>query len=323
MAAASARSRIKRLSFDGWSGQLDEALRVIPEDADYPHELIKGLAQQLTGQKKKTWLALKDGEPIAVAPLKKAGMFSWTPVSHYILPGIVVPAMKGQLFEALASLGLHLNIALWRTDCGLPEGPCVRRVTQMATYGMDCSEDFEAFWKETSMWRNLRKARNKWKQVTLKENAPGAAEWLIKSWGRKWGVSEDELCDRVAVAAFLEKMGKHFSLTLCDGDKPIAGATCVIHRGEVVAQCLYRDNDDSNIGNRLVHMFFCWAQERGFSAVDIGGGHDYKRKYAPPRGERHEVTISPIMHHVGDRAWYEAKHKLRRLIKTKARSPVE
>ena len=94
-----------------------------------------------------------------------------------------------------------------------------------------------------------------------------------------------------------------FSLTLCDAGRPVAGQTCLIHRGEMVGQNLYREDDkNSGIGNRLVHLTFCWAKEKGLSAIDIGGGHDYKRKFAPQRAERYEFTIAPPATYFAHRA---------------------
>lgn len=49
----------------------------------------------------------------------------------------------------------------------------------------------------------------------------------------------------------------------------------------MVGQAIYREDDNSGIGNRLLHLTFRWAKEKVFSAIDIGGGHDYKRKFAP------------------------------------------
>jgi hypothetical protein len=61
----------------------------------------------------------------------------------------------------------------------------------------------------------------------------------------------------------------------------------------MVGQCIYRESENSQIGNWLIYLAFCWARDKGFRSIDIGGGHDYKRKFAPPTGKRHELTISP------------------------------
>lgn len=302
-------------SFDRWGPRLDEALTVIPEDQDYPHALIKLLARQRGGRKKKLWLIKQHARPLAIAPLRRSGLLAWKPVSQYILPGVVVPGVESRIFDALDALGVNLRIALWRSDCAMPRRSRIRNVVTTQTYGIGCGEDFEAYWKSTDIWRRLRSARNRWKALTPRENAPGASEWIITNWAKKWAVAEDEMQDRLAAARFLEERGRHFSLTLFDGDKPLVGQTCLNHRGEMIAQCFYRDSQDGLIGNRLIHETFLWAREKGFRAVDIGGGHDYKRKFAPPRSERHEFTIAPPLSDLSERAFYKARWHLGKLFK--------
>ncbi len=309
------RSGTKRISFGSWSGALDDALQIIPEDEDYPHALIKLLAEQRAGRRKKICLVTRDGSPIAIAPLRKANAFVWQPVTQYILPGIVIPAVRGELSAALDSLGLNIRVALWRTEFGPPSGPRVRDVTRTVTYGMKCSEDFEAYWKKRNVWRYLRSAQTKWGHLTLTVNAPGAAEWIISNWARKWGVLEDEAEDRIIAAKFLEARGQHYALLLCDGDQKVAGVTSLIHRGDMIGQSIYRQSEDGNLGNHLIHLAFRWAREQGFNAVDIGGGHDYKRRFAPPGGERYEFTVSPFWRYAPEKGLRAAKSRLRALLK--------
>jgi hypothetical protein len=305
--------RLDRVEFDCWSSTLDDALSLLPEDDDCPHRLIKLLAQHRSGRPKKIWLLSQDGMPVALAPMLKVDAFSWQPVTQYIVPGVVIPAVTGRLFDALEGLGLNMRVALWRTTCGLPQGPRIRDVDTTPTHGIDCAEDFEAYWKSTDMWRNLRSARNKTQNLILKENAPGASDWIITNWARKWGVPDDDMQDRLITARFLEEQGKHFSLTLYDGDVPVAGQTCLSHRGEMVGQCIYRSDENGSLSKRLVHLTFCWAKEKGFSAIDIGGGQDYKRKFAPARGERHEFTMS-MPQDFAHRALNGVKSRLKRLV---------
>jgi hypothetical protein len=303
--------------FDKWTHQLDESINCLPEDEDYPHTLIKFLATHQTGRKKTTWLISNDGQPVAVTALKKANLFTWQPVTHYILPGIIAPAVNDELFSALKALNLSLDIALWRTNCGFPHGNSVRLLKKITTFGMPFCDDFETYWKHSSTWRNLRKATNKWKHLVLKVNTPGIAAWIIHNWGKKWGVAIDEIQDRIATSHYLEKSGKHFSLTLFDGDQPVAGQTCLMHRGTVVGQCFHRESNDNSLGNRLIQMTFYWAREKGFRAIDIGGGHDYKRSFAPPMGERYELKLAPLPVYLAERTVGKLRHSagaVRRLI---------
>ena len=290
------------IEFSKWTSELDDILECIPEDEDYPHALIKILASHQTRRRKRIWLISTGDHPVALAPLKKMTTLIWRPVTQYILPGIVIPSKRGEVFNALEALHKDVEVALWRTDCGLPDGGSTRRLTKTTTHAMRCSDDFEAYWKSTNVWKDLRRAANKWKHLTLETNATGAHEWIIRNWGKKWGVPEDEVQDRIAAANFLQPRGKHFSLTLHDDGRAIAGQTCIVHRGDIVGQCLHRENESSSVGNRLIHLTFCWAAERGFRHIDIGGGHNYKRKFAPPLGARYECQIAPFTTHLADKA---------------------
>jgi hypothetical protein len=303
-------SGIRRYAIDWQDKLLVEALRAIPEDEDFPHELIRLLAEPRGGRRKTIWLLTQDGVPIAVAPLRQLSSFSWQPVTQYILPGVVIPAIHDKLYPALGALGRTLHIASWGADCGVPSSSLVHELSTTVTYRMSCAEDFEAYWKSTDIWRSLRSAKNKSTHLALRENAPGASEWIISSWARKWGIAADETQDRILAARFLEQRGKHFSLTLFDGDRPVAGQTCLSHRGEMIAQCLYRENDSSSLGNRMIHLTFCWAKEKGFRAIDIGGGYDYKRKFAPPGGEEHAFILAPRWRYAAEQALRGLKRRV-------------
>lgn len=296
-------------------GTLAEALRSLPESADFPHELIRMLADQPGGRARKTWIVTEDGTPIAVAPLRRVSALTWEPVTRYILPDVVIPARRDRLAPALRALGLSLRLAFWRTEGALPAGRDVHDITRTPTHRMDCADDFESYWKSTDTWRTLRNSRNKLGHLTVRENAPGASEWVISRWAAKWGVPEGETRDRLLAASYLEARGRHFSLTLFDGDRPVAGQTCLSHRGDMVAQCIHREDENGQLNNRLIHETFLWAREKGFRGIDIGGGHDYKRKFAPVAGERQELTIAPPWRYAAESALRGVKWRLRGLLR--------
>lgn len=305
------------IRFDEWMPQIDEALKTLPDDDDYPHSLIKFLATHKTGRKKVNWIIRDDTQPVAVVSLKKSNLFTWHPVTHYILPGIVFPSKDKNILPSLEALNMSVDIALWRTNCTALHGNSVRQFNKVEKFGMPLCDDFEAYWKSSSTWKNLRRATNKWKHLVLKENVPGTAAWIIHNWGKKWGVPLDEIQDRIAASHYLEKCGKHFSLALFDGDQPVAGQTCLTHRGDVVGQCFYREGNEASLGNRLIQMTFYWAKDKGFNAIDIGGGHDYKRSFAPPMGERYELKVAPTSTYLAEKAVRKlqcCRGALRRLV---------
>jgi hypothetical protein len=48
---------------------------------------------------------------------------------------------------------------------------------------------------------------------------------------------------------------------------------------------------------RLLELTFFWAKENGIAHFDIGGGHDYKKRWAPVGGEWHSFEHLPTASH--------------------------
>jgi CelD/BcsL family acetyltransferase involved in cellulose biosynthesis len=129
----------------------------------------------------------------------------------------------------------------------------------------------------------------------LEINPPGAKEWVIKSWGNEWNIHPDEINDRLLAAEYLEKKGYHHTLVLKNNIGWVVGYTFLIHNNEAVWQVGWRNKDYETyaVGTRLMDISFEWAAKNGWSKIDLGGDHDYKLRWAPIDGEKHQFIICP------------------------------
>jgi CelD/BcsL family acetyltransferase involved in cellulose biosynthesis len=68
-----------------------------------------------------------------------------------------------------------------------------------------------------------------------------------------------------------------------------------VHHNDLVAGVIYREPeyDWYGVGVRLIDLVFSFAAEKGFETMDLGGGHDYKQKWAPQEGERWQFNVCP------------------------------
>jgi hypothetical protein len=284
--------------FDRWNPQLDEILKALPEEEICPHELFVELCANSGPVQKKIVLLEERGEPIGLGCFRYLGGY-WVPVTHYIVPGFLFPVKKGLIGRALGAVGLNTYVAWWRWDSPPPSSVPLRDVRSEATHRVSCSEDFEGYWRETGQFKNVRKYRNRCKTFDFRVNMGGMRNWTIGNWDAKWhpqaAPETSDLGDRLLVSQFLERRGNYYTLSLHDGDKPVVGATVLVHLNDVVAQYNYRNPDYDWHGGmgRLIDLLFYWAKDMGFRKIDIGGSFDYKDKWAPEEGRKWEFTVCP------------------------------
>jgi hypothetical protein len=175
----------------------------------------------------------------------------------------------------------------------------MRYLESTPTYRIRCADDFEGYWRQNKYWKTVKNKRNRCQDFVLAVNSPGAAEWTIRHWEAKWrdnpDVESPSLSDRLVVAKYLENRGQHHTLILLDQDTPIAGATLTVHYNDLVAGVIYREPgyDWHGIGVRIIDLTFSFAAESGFETMDLGGGHDYKKYWAPQEGERWWFNVCP------------------------------
>ncbi len=285
--------------FDKWNVQLDEALQNLPEMGQYSHELFRLVARNQTLNRKRIALVTDKGIPAAVVALRQRGIF-WEPVTQWLLPGSIFPVREDSLMPSLIALGVEVEIAWWRMNASPPNHLWIRaNLLPTPTYRMPLSMDFEGYWRKSGQFKDVRSARNRCLGFTFEVNSPGAAEWIIKNSTEKWASSEntyiEDLSDRLIVADYLAKHGQFHSLLLLNGGIPVAGNTFIVHGRDLVSGVVYRnpEYDKFSAGTRIWELSFEWAAKNNYVKLDMGGGFDYKKRWAPQEGERFKFRICP------------------------------
>jgi CelD/BcsL family acetyltransferase involved in cellulose biosynthesis len=133
--------------------------------------------------------------------------------------------------------------------------------------------------------------------MAVQVNRPDAAEWTIRNWGQKWAGDEDgeisDTGDRLLMARFWEPRGRHATVTLMLDDRFVASAAVFVHGNDIVGLANYREPefDKLQTGTRLLDAVHHWATDAGYDKHDFGGGHDYKKRWAPEDGSRWQFTV--------------------------------
>lgn len=291
--------RLRVRWYDQWHPLLDEALASLPEMQSCPHELFRLLIQNPTLVRKRVGLVTEQGTSVAIVGLRQKGKHSWEPVTQWIIPGAIFPAKPGYLIPALETVGSEVWVAWWRMGEAPSPSRFIRYIESTPTYRADLSSDYERYWRRTSHYKTVVQNRNRCRKFTFAVNLPGSAEWTINNWEAKWrtnpAVADPALSDRIVAAKYLESQGRYFTLSLLDQGVPIGGATLTVHGKDLVAGVIHRDPkyDWYGVGVRLIDLSFSFAAESGFERLDLGGGHEYKKYWAPQEGERWWFNICP------------------------------
>lgn len=286
--------------FDRWTAQVDDAARELPFPKLCPADLYRRMLEAGSREHKRIALVTDGDSPVALFGYRIARYWQHvTPITAWIVPGFVFPTAVDDLAPVLKALSLPIRVPMWRTSIPAPTGREFRAEIE-DTHGFSCSEDFEKYWKESSRWRAVRRARNQCKGFELKVNPPGGSEWVVRQSEKIWRSDPEretlDLPERLVAAAYLEECGLLVSFLLFDGETPVAGCTMLDHDRVLVGQNTYRDRsyDKRQVSNRLMDLTFHWAAENRFNAIDIGGGYYYKRGWAPVAGKKAQVTYTPV-----------------------------
>jgi hypothetical protein len=283
--------------FEKWHPALDDALQSIPEMEACPHELFRLLVEVHGANQKRVALVTKKEEPVAVVGLRKIGRHRHELVTWVIVPDSVFPAKPGFLMPALEVLGTEVVVGWRRMETPPPPSPLIRELEVLPVYQMNFSDNFEEYWRTSASghWNTIKKCRKRCQDFTFEVNSPGAAEWVIRNWGRAWNMDPILIEDSVMIAEFSYKQGNFYTFQLLDQQIPVAGHTFMPHRNGFVWVHTYRDTsyDKFGVGTRLMDLTFSWAAEANFETIDLGGRHDYKARWAPPNGEVSIFTICP------------------------------
>ncbi len=317
MQATTVNRRVLRVEWPDDRATVEDAIKALPASSDWPG--VFELLLDRSGPARRTALVLDGTDPVGVVLLRRIGRSTWELVTQWLVPGFLFPARPGYTFDVLEALRTAVHVGLWRFPEPPPSRPQIHNLNVTATHRI-CPKDADAYWKESGNQPFLRHARKRCQKFTLRINPEGGAEWVIRHWEERWRKDQAaparDLEDRVAVATFLERIGLHHTLVLFDGETRIAGTTQLVHDDVLVAQVNHRvlDYERYGLGTFMLESVFRWAAETGFREFDIGGGHEYKKLWAPFAGSRCEFTLSPRwLHRAQELAAYLRKIRNRAL----------
>jgi hypothetical protein len=286
-----------------WTAALDAALDALPESECCPRDLYRLLSSDRDPRKIFALVEDRHGEPFGVVALRfREANGDWVPLTHHILPGLVFPTQEGALPAVLSALRKNVWVVFWRM------APCaellrsVRTVEVTPTYEVLYATDGRQHWHNAN---TIRSARTRCQDLEVRIDAEHMARWVIERWEEKWRRVPTEtrfdLQDRILAAEFLERRGRSHTLTLHDGDRPVAGITMPVHGRALVGHHTFRDPayDARGVGTHVMATAMQWGVDAGFERFDLGGDHDaYKRRWASVGGSWTTVYLSPAYLHI-------------------------
>jgi hypothetical protein len=282
--------------FEPWDGGLESALRSLPESATSPHELLGLLMRNATPGHKRTALVTRGGRPVAVLGLRRWRRF-WEPVwwRGPINERFTAAALEDELLPALAATGVNV----WMVMRSAPELAQVRIATPFPIYKIPC-EDYERVWRQTGHWKRIREARNRTRGFTFEIDPPGAADWTIRNWARKWGEHEAEVDLLLAAEYFTRQQLCHVAV-LRDGDVTAASCIFLVVGDELLAQVNFFSEDYRwhAAQTRLYDLVAEWGRQSGVRSIDLGVsyGDSYKRRWAVHDGTAWMFNVAPAHVH--------------------------
>ncbi len=300
------RKRLRSTWHRRWSPAIEEAVRAIPDTQLCPHDLYLTLLQMNISQGGRVAVVTDEGAPAAVVGLRREGRLRWRNLTSWILPGFVGAVSDEMVLPALASLNTEIALPWWRLSVK-PEHPSIRTLREAPVNRVDLDKA-EAYWRSSKMWATITRARRKCEGLEVHVDAPGDAEWIIRSEARKWNPERFEtdvtVEAKVEIARQLAEAGRYVTVTLRDGDQRLAGVTTLIDGSTAVSGILYRDESVGSLptGVRVLDEIFSLSRERGLVDLDLGYSYPYKNQWAPQDGTVYDVIVSPPLHDLTHRA---------------------
>jgi hypothetical protein len=164
---------------------------------------------------------------------------------------------------------------------------------------MHLASDYETHWRQGRFHQTVNRARRRCANLNFIVNAPGAAEYTIRSAATQWTAEDPQSpyqteC-RLLLASQLEPEGRHFTFSLMDVDKFVASSTACAVQEDLVGLATTRDRNYQQLdaGTCLIDRIAQWGREKGFKSLDLGGSHDYKKQWGPASGTKSKLYIYP------------------------------
>jgi hypothetical protein len=295
----SAGRRPRTRWFEHWEPVLDDALRVLPESETCSHDLFRVLATNASPAPKRLALVLDGEDPIAVVALRKRN-YHWDLVTEGVVPYAFPPCAAGREIDALHALGLFVWVNEWERP--LPRERSVRFVQHEQVFQVSTRTDFDAFWRQRGNMNSVKKARRRsqrFGEVTLEIDAPGAERWTIDGWAQTWADhawNETVAApDIAAAAAYLAPRGRYHAFRLLINGEPAAGLNLFVRGSTLIMMNSARDRrfDRAGAGIHLDELFYRWSGDSAYETVELGGGFEYKQRWADPVHTRARFSVAP------------------------------
>ena len=288
------RHGLKIRWFDEWTAVLSKALEQLPKSTECPDELFVAIMRNPSRARK--WIALvtEGDRPVALIGLRSTGLAHWDTIGGGgVSPRFIAHAVDGYLFPALSALGVNVHVS---TQTEPPPEHWVRRVAAHPVFRIALASDFEAYWRESGQWSGVREARKRTKGLVTEIDGPGAAEWTIRNWAAHWHdsetASEDDL---VVAAAYYGRIGRFHTVRLLDGVEPVSGHNFFVEGNGLLFVTTFTRPEyrQQRAGVRAQDVAVEWAARTGFQHMDLGVGHEYKRRWAPASDTRWSFDVRP------------------------------
>jgi GNAT superfamily N-acetyltransferase len=288
------RHGLKIRWFNEWTAVLGRALEQLPESTECPHELFVAIMQNPSRARKSIALVTEGDQPVAVIGLRSTGFGRWDIIGGGgVSPRFLAHAVDGYLFPALSALGVNVHIS---TQTEQPPEQWVRQVVAHPVFRIALSSDYEAYWRESGQWSGVREARKRTKDLVTEIDGPGAAEWTIRNWAAHWHsratTSEDDL---VLAAEYYRRIGRFHTIRLLDGVEPVSGHNFFVEGSGLLFVSTFTRPEyrQQRAGVRAQDAAFEWGARMGFQHMDLGVGHEYKRRWAPASDIRWSFDVRP------------------------------
>lgn len=296
------RRGLKVRWFDRWDSALGLALAELPDSSECSREMFAALLTNPSAARKCAAAVFQNDRPVAVIGLRKTGPLKWDTIGGGgVAPRFLGHSMAGWFFPALASLGLNVHIS---TQPEQAPARWVRSVEPHQVYSLSIDGDYESYWRDSGHHKTVRQARIRTRGFSVEIDAPGAAEWTIRGWADHWRSGRTVSWEDLVVAAdHYGRAGRFHTVRLMDGREPIAGNTFLVENKGLLAVTTFMKQEyrDLKVGTRALDAAFQWAASEGFKRVDLGVGHEYKARWAPPSGLRWSCDVRPWHMHASAR----------------------
>ena len=280
--------------FTSWEPVLDEALASLPALRGCDHDAIRLLCEE-SETPKRVALVMFEQNPVALIPLRRRSA-PWEVVTTGCLPWALFPATPGHAARAISTLGL---VVLFQE--------CEESISDLSLstswveprYRLDLSTDFQAYWKSSSLGKDLRRTRNRTRGLDVRVDEASDINWVVNEWAMRF---QDDphgwhllATDRIRIFNYLAQQGKTLTVTLLHEGRPVAGQVALVNDDEVGYGAVARvvDHPIKSLGNRVNEEAVRIAADRGFRYFNFGVGHDYKHRWAPADGDAYGGTVLP------------------------------